>query len=219
MNTARKTSTLLSLRSPLVLLTAFVSVVVGANPVLGAETMASPPEAAASNGHSASGASPEKAAAASAAPTWTFQVDPLTFALGLAHVQVERRLGPDWSLYVGPNLRLFDGVLDETHQPYLGFGVEVGVRRFFTGQAPTGCWAEARGVVAYLTSTESTSSEAGPAQSIGGYGSLLVGYTGVLWNHLVLSGGLGFQYLAYHLGDYGFGGPFPAAHTAIGVAF
>lgn len=145
---------------------------------------------------------------------WTIQVDPLTVALGLVHVQVERRLSPDWSLYLGPNLRLFDGLLEETPQPYRGLGVEVGLRRFFAGHAPTGGWVMARGVVAHLSTTDGTD-----ATSVGGYGSLLAGYTTILGKHFVLSGGLGVQYMAYHLGDYGFGGFLPAAHTAVGVAF
>lgn len=145
---------------------------------------------------------------------WTIQVDPLTVALGLVHVQVERRLSPDWSLYLGPNLRLFDGLLEETPQPYRGLGVEVGLRRFFAGHAPTGGWVMARGVVAHLSTTDGTD-----ASSVGWYGSLLAGYTTILGGHFVLSGGLGVQYMAYHLGEYGFGGFLPAAHTAVGVAF
>jgi len=146
---------------------------------------------------------------------WTIQVDPLTYALGLTHVQVEHRLSPDWSVYAGPNLRLFDGLLDSEHQPYVGIGVEVGVRRFFSGKAPEGGWIEARGVLARLSTTEGVA----PASALGGYGSLLVGYTAILGQHFVLAGGLGGQYLDYHVSTYGFGGFFPAAHTALGVAF
>lgn len=148
-------------------------------------------------------------------PQWTVQVDPLTYALGLAHVQVERRLNADWSLYAGPNLRLFDGLLDAEHQPYIGLGLEVGVRRFFSGKAPEGGWVEARGVLARLSTTQ----EAAPATALGGYGSLLIGYTAILGKHFVLAGGLGGQYLHYHVSTYGFGGFFPAAHTALGLAF
>jgi len=60
-------------------------------------------------------------------PTWTVTVDPLTFALGYAHVQVERRLGSQWSLYAGPHARLFDGLLTEGREPFLGFGGEAWV--------------------------------------------------------------------------------------------
>ena len=49
--------------------------------------------------------------AALAAPSWTVQVDPLTTALGYAHVQVERAVAPRWSVYLGPQLRLYDSLL------------------------------------------------------------------------------------------------------------
>ena len=41
----------------------------------------------------------------------------------------------------------------------------------------------------------------------------------VLVRHLVLSGGVGFNYLYYDIGEYGSSGPFVALHTNIGVAF
>lgn len=153
-------------------------------------------------------------ATADEVPQWTVTVDPLTTALGFGHVQVERALGERVSVYAGPHLRLFDGLLSEGHEPYLGYGVEVGVRVFFAMPAPTGCWAMARGVLAYAHTTDGTGLAA-PA----GYGSGLVGYTGIVGGWLVLSGGAGVQYLHYRVGDYGPVGIAPALHTNIGVAF
>ena len=56
-------------------------------------------------------------------------------------------------------------------------------------------------------------------RAVGGYGSVLAGYTAVLDGWLVLSGGLGGSYFAYQVGGYGPQGPAVAAHTAVGVAF
>ncbi len=148
-----------------------------------------------------------------AAARWTVQVDPLTAALGYPHLQVERALSPRWSLYAGPHLRLYDGVLSQEHQPYVGYGAESAVRWFWAGEAPKGGWLLARGVIALLHRTDT--GDRGP----GGYGSILVGYTGILGEHLVLSGGAGGQYLHYTIGGLGAAGFFPALHTAIGVAF
>lgn len=153
-------------------------------------------------------------AQAPAPPRWTAQVDPLTFALGYAHVQVERALAERWSLYAGPHLRLFDSPLSGTHEPYLGFGVELGLRRYVTGTAPEGAWVLARGVGAVVTTATPER-----ATSPGGYGSLLVGYTGILGPGLVLSGGAGVQLIHYSVADYGVQGLFPALHTAVGWAW
>jgi hypothetical protein len=142
---------------------------------------------------------------------WTLQVDPLTTALGFVHLQVERAVDPRWSVYVGPHLRLFDGLLDATHQPYIGLGVELGVRRFLTGAAPEGVWLEVRGVGARL--------RAGEDRAFGGYVSALGGITHVFDNGFVLAGGLGVQYLHYTIDGYGQRGVLPAAHTTVGFAF
>lgn len=153
-------------------------------------------------------------AQASEPPSWTAQVDPLTFALGYAHLQVERVTSERWSLYAGPHLRLFDDLLGDTHEPYLGFGLEVGVRRYITGAAPEGAWVLARGVGAAVTTSTPT------RQTVpGGYGSLLVGYTGILGPGFVLSGGAGVQYIHYSVADLGVEGLFPALHTALGWAW
>jgi hypothetical protein len=147
-------------------------------------------------------------------PHWTLQVDPLTTALGYVHLQAERVASPEVSVYFGPHLRLFDGLGATEHEPYVGLGVEVGVRAYPWGKAPRGAWVLGRGVVADLFTTDGTKQRA-----LGGYGSLLVGYTGIVEEHLVLSGGLGVQRIHYAIGDYGVNGVLPAAHTAIGVAF
>jgi len=147
-------------------------------------------------------------------PDWTVTVDPLTTALGYVHLQTERVLSSHTSIYAGPHLRLFDGLLTEGREPFVGIGGEAGFRYFPWGKAPTGGWVMARGVLARLATTE-----APKTAEAGGYGSALVGYTGIVGKHFVLSGGLGFQYLAYDIQGYGSSGPFPAAHTNLGVAF
>lgn len=145
---------------------------------------------------------------------WTVTVDPLTWAIGFAHVQVETRVGSHFSVYTGPSVRAFDGILAGTNGPYVGVGAEVGVRGFFWGEAPRGGWGMVRGVLA------SVSTGSPPAASaLGGYTSALVGYTGVLGPGLVLSGGLGVSYFDYGVADYGVHGVAPAAHTAVGWAF
>jgi hypothetical protein len=147
-------------------------------------------------------------------PHWTIQVDPLTYALGYAHVQVERAVSPSVSVYAGPHLRLYDAVGAAEHEPYIGLGVETGVRWFPQHHAPSGVWLMGRGVLAELFTTDDTHQHA-----IGGYASALVGYTGIIHERLVLSGGLGVQRLQYTVGGYGLATFYPAAHTAIGVAF
>jgi hypothetical protein len=143
---------------------------------------------------------------------WTLGVDPLTFALGFAHVQLERSFGERFSLYVGPSFRFFTNPLlsDPDIDRVRGYGAEVGARVFFYGSAPEGAWVMLRGVLAYIHDDE--------GGGAGGYGSLLAGYT---WIHhrLVLGGGLGVNYFAYSLRGQGLSGFAPAAHTVIGVAF
>lgn len=152
-------------------------------------------------------------ATALASPSWTVQVDPLTTALGFVHVQVEKGFD-SWSLYAGPHLRMFDGLLAEGPEPYRGYGIETGLRWYPRGAAPQGPWLLARGVVAHARTVF------GPLETgIAGYCSALGGWTHLVADRLVLSGGLGVQYLAYGVGDYGTYGLAPAAHTAIGVAF
>jgi len=147
-------------------------------------------------------------------PRWTLQVDPLTTALGFVHLQAERALGEFWSVYAGPSLRLYDGVssLDDP-SGFRGYGGEAGVRWFYFGGAPAGWWHQVRGVVAYLDAQE------GDANGVGGYVSTLAGYTWIYEETLVLSGGLGVQYIDYTLEGKGQQGVFPAAHSTIGVAF
>ena len=148
------------------------------------------------------------------APRWTVAVDPLTVALGFAHVQIERAIGWRYSLYVGPSLRLFDGILPAANGPYIGLGVEAGMRWFPWARAPEGPWVMLRGVGAYLRTTDGTGHE-----RPGVYTSLLVGGTVIVDRWLVLSGGLGVSFFRYAVDGYGVSGFIPAAHTAIGVAF
>lgn len=154
-------------------------------------------------------AEPERATA-----RWTAQVDPLTFALGYAHVQIERALSPRWSLYAGPHARLFDAPFSSVHEPYRGVGLELGLRRYLWGSAPEGAWVLTRGVGAVVTTME-PARETAP----GGYFSLLAGYTGILGPGFVLSGGAGVQLIHYSVADYGVEGVFPALHTALGWAW
>lgn len=145
---------------------------------------------------------------------WTVTVDPLTAALGFAHVQVERSIGTHVSVYAGPSLRLYDGLLPAANGPYTGVGGEVGVRGFFYGDAPEGGWVMLRGVLAWVATDTPTE-----AANLGGYTSLLAGYTGILGPGLVLSGGLGVSWFDYGVLDYGVHGFAPAAHTNVGWAF
>lgn len=147
-------------------------------------------------------------------PEWTVTVDPLTTALGYVHLQVEHTLSPHTSLYLGPHMRLFDGILTEEPEPFRGYGVEAGFRYFFRDQAPQGSWLMARGVLARANTTDGTD-VVEPA----GYASALVGYTAIFQDRWVLSGGAGFNYLAYEIAGYGVSGPFVALHTNLGVAF
>ncbi len=167
--------------------------------------------------------SPPAPTSAASPPAWTVTVDPLTTALGYVHLQVERRLSPHTSLYVGPHIRLFDGILTPEPEPYVGFGAEVGFRYFFKDQAPSGSWVMARGVLARMNTTYTELNPLGgaPLQSVewGGYGSALVGYTKIFNDRWVLSGGAGFNYLAYDIDGMGASGPFVALHTNLGVAF
>lgn len=153
-------------------------------------------------------------ARAADAPRWTITVDPLTTAIGFVHVQVEHTLGEHASLYLGPSLRLFDGVLPASNGPYHGLGLEAGLRGFFVGTAPEGGWVMLRGVLARV-STQTPEPEA----RLGGYTSALIGYTAILGPGLVLSGGAGVSWFHYEVSDYGVHGFAPAAHTNIGWAF
>ena len=150
--------------------------------------------------------------AAASATQWTLQVDPLTVALGYPHIQVERVLAPHWSVYAGPHLRLFDSVFIDETEPFVGYGLEAGARWYWAGRAPEGGWVLLRGVGAYLTRTDTE------AATPGGYGSVLVGTTAIFGDRFVLSGGAGVQYLHYTIDGFGAQGPFPALHTALGVA-
>lgn len=146
-------------------------------------------------------------------PVWTLQVDPLTTFLGYEHIQIERVLGCSGSAYAGPHLRLFSPPGGDV-EPYIGLGAELGGRWFPWAKAPTGPWLGVRGVGAWLFTLDDSAEP-----TVGGYASVLGGYTWVIADHYVLSGGAGVQYLHYKIGDYGVEGLFPALHTAVGFAF
>lgn len=153
------------------------------------------------------------AAEPAVAPRFTLQIDPLTVALGFAHVQVERAFGDSISVYAGPSVRLFDP-LEEKPGTYRGYGAEAGLRVFPWGGAPRGTWAEVRGVLAWLHTDKG-----GGASAVGGYVSALGGHTWILRDRWVLAAGVGVQYLHYRVADLGPVRVFPAAHTAAGFAF
>lgn len=144
-------------------------------------------------------------------PHWTVTVDPLTTAIGIVHVQVEHDIGKRVSVYAGPSLRVFDGILADTNGPWTALGAEVGVRGFFWGDAPEGGWVMARGVLGWASTAD--------IGNLAGYTSGLVGYTAVLGPGLVLSGGLGVSWFDYGSGGYGVYGLAPAAHTNVGWGF
>jgi hypothetical protein len=144
-------------------------------------------------------------------PAWTIQIDPLTTALGFAHVQVERRIGEGLSLYAGPHARVFSGLAADEDDGVRGVGAELGLRWFVRGVAPAGSWAQVRGVGARV----SDDSDA----TFGGYVSALGGHTWILRERWVLSAGLGIQYVHYAVSGEGPKGVLPAAHTTFGIAF
>ncbi len=158
----------------------------------------------------------EPQAIAPQAPQWTLQVDPLTTALGFVHLQVERALSDNLSLYAGPSLRLFSGIITDPPEDFIGLGLEAGVRYFIFGGAPEGWWAQVRGVGAFLQTTD----DRDPAvTAFGGYVSALGGYTWISDGGLVLAGGLGVQRLHYKVGGLGIDAILPAAHSTLGFAF
>lgn len=158
---------------------------------------------------------PERASADEGTTQWTLQVDPLTTALGFVHLQVEYVPEPSWSVYLGPSLKLFPGVLAEDGDvAYRGLGAEFGGRFYIDDRGPAGIWLLLRGVLAHLSTTE------GPERtSLGGYVSLLFGHTWIFADLWVVSLGGGVQYLNYQVAGAGPVGVLPAAHTTIGVAF
>jgi len=152
------------------------------------------------------------AAEAPPAEAWTLQVDPLTMLLGISQVLLERRLHDQLSIYAGPSLRLFDSPLTkDSEEGYRAYGVEVGVRWFFVGNAPGSWWFGLRGVLARM----SFEGQAEP----GGYVSALLGGTWILRHRWVLAAALGVSYFAYDVGGVGVRGFRPGAHTAFGIAF
>ena len=159
-------------------------------------------------------ASPAQGSTAPAPPRWTWQGDPLTTALGFAHIQVERALTDRVSIYAGPSLRLYSSVFAAEPSPFIGLGVEAGVRVFLRPTAPQGLWAQVRGVLARLSADKD-----GGKTAIGGYGSALVGHTWIFSGRWVLAAGLGVNHLRYTIAGMGTSGWLPAAHTTFGVAF
>lgn len=148
-------------------------------------------------------------------PQWTVSVDPLTTALGFAHLQIERVLAPKFSIYFGPHLHVYKNVFSKDPEDYIGVGAEVGLRRFLKPYAPTGLWGQVRGVLAHVSIDNNGQKETGA----GGYVSALVGYTWIFRERLVLAGGAGVQYINYQIAGQGLEGVLPALHTNIGFAF
>ncbi|MDH5493004.1 MAG: hypothetical protein OEY14_13705 [Myxococcales bacterium] len=144
-------------------------------------------------------------------PRMLLQIDPLTMAIGFLHAQLEVASHPQLSIYLSPHLRLFDGILPDLHGEYVGLGLEAVVRWFPGGAAPTGFWVGPRAVLAQLWSDTD--------RSVGGYLSVLGGYSWLLEDRWVLALGLGLTYIDYRIDGGGAHGFLPAAHTGVGVAF
>lgn len=148
----------------------------------------------------------------------TLQVDPLTTALGFAHLQGEFVLARHWSIYAGPSVRAYDSLLGDK-DGVRGVGIEAGLRYYFGGAAPAGAWVLLRGVAA-RTSLTGTAREAtgfgGYVSGLGGYTWLLEGGPMAAW---VFSLGAGVQYVSYRAGGEGTKSVLPAAHTTVGFAF
>ena len=148
-----------------------------------------------------------------AGPSWTLQSDPLTDALGIANLLLERRVSSNIAVYLGPSLKLYDSVFEDVsaEDSYRAYGVELGARWFFSGTAPTRWWAGVRATIAQVTHEDSS--------GIGGYVSALGGYAWAFDDRWVLSLALGLSYFDYSSGGAGVDGIQPGAHTGIGVAF
>ena len=146
------------------------------------------------------------------APAWTVQTDPLTDALGISQVLVERRVTSHLALYIGPSLHLFDSpLLPDDEEGYKAYGTEQGARWFFDATAPFGWWAGMRLIVADLRYEGDS--------RIGGYISALGGYAWLLADRWIVSAAVGVSYFDYDIGDVGVQGVKPGAHTGIGFAF
>jgi hypothetical protein len=147
-----------------------------------------------------------------AEPKATLQVDPLTTLFGIAHLLFEHRVADHIALYAGPSLRLYDSPLTpDEEEGYRAYGVEMGGRYFFQGQAPRGWWAGLRLTAAHLSFEEES--------RMGGYVSALGGYAWIIDDRWVLSGALGVSYFDYAVGGVGVEGVQPGAHTGMGIAF
>ncbi len=143
-------------------------------------------------------------------PGWNLQVDPLTTALGIAHVLLERRVSDHVAIYAGPSLKLYDSVFG-ADESYRALGVEMGARWFWSGTAPAGWWTGLRATVAHVSHEDQNRT--------GGYVSALGGYAWIMDSGLMLSAALGVSYFDYNAGGVGVDGVLPGAHTAIGFAF
>lgn len=153
--------------------------------------------------------SPPPQATAAKTPKWTLQVDPLTTALGLAHLHVEYAFSDYHSLYLSPSIRLLDSPLNDDE--YDAVGLEAAYRYFWRGNAPFGPWASVRVVGSRLTKDSDS--------EFGGYAGVLGGYTWLVGERFTLAMGLGVQYFEFQVSGVGVQGFLPAAHTALGVAF
>jgi hypothetical protein len=159
------------------------------------------------------GRAPALADSKTPSPTWTVQTDPLTDALGIANLLFERRVSDNIAVYAGPSLKLYDSVFEDVapEDSYRAYGVEMGVRWFWSGTAPAGWWTGLRAIIARVTHEDSSSP--------GGYISALGGYAWAFDGRWVLSLALGVSYFDYSTDGAGVDGVLPGAHTGIGFAF
>lgn len=128
---------------------------------------------------------------------------------GQVAIEYERAVFSRLSLFVSPQpVVLFTG--DEVEWGFLG---ELGARVFLVGEAPAGLFIAPELLLAY---SRQAASGVVTAELKVGYGAML-GLTLVFWERLVLSGGLGVQYLALENAP---GRPLKALpRLAVGFAF
>jgi hypothetical protein len=142
---------------------------------------------------------------------------PLSLITGYVDLEVERALGRMVSVYVAPGAIFATrrGTDGNTSPAVFGWSVDVGARVFPFRRAPSGFFVDLSAGY-YSSWFEGAVRERGD----GLRGVVGVGYTLVLWRHLVLSTGLGFQTRAQGPGFDRLGVSFgPSLRVALGAAF
>jgi hypothetical protein len=156
-------------------------------------------------------------------PVNTVTLDTMPLALdGELHLEYERALNDDFSLFAGPTVAFAPHV--SCSCSLSGWGATAGAR-FFTDTAPRGLFFGVFGTVLYASATEngSPATVTGLEYEAGG----MVGYTFIIARHFDLSLGAGLAYAHEQLalsygGDsvtVGGNGVVPALRLALGAAF